>query len=59
VIHQRSGTRTNLDRTGIEEWVDVSVRSEAFRRGEMMFLMLERGSAQLVGPMSNINSQGC
>jgi hypothetical protein len=48
-----------LDRTGIEEWVDVSVRSEAFRRGEMMFLMLERGSAQLVGPMSNVNSQGC
>jgi hypothetical protein len=43
----------------VEEWVDVSVRSEVFRGDEMMFLMPKRGSAQSVGPMSNIKSQGC
>ena len=49
----------NLDRTGVEEWVDVSVRSEVFHDGEMMFSMPKRGSAQSIGPMSNVNSQGC
>jgi hypothetical protein len=29
----------------MEEWVDVSVRLEAFRGGEMMFSMPEHGSA--------------
>jgi hypothetical protein len=59
VILQRPGTCTNLDRTGMEEWVDVSVLSEAFRGGEMMFSMPERSSAQSVGPMRNIKGQGC
>jgi hypothetical protein len=58
-IHQRSGTRMNLDRTGVEEWVNVSARSEVFRGGEVMFLMPKRDSAQLVGPTSKVNSQGC
>jgi hypothetical protein len=43
----------------VEEWVNVSARSEVFRGGEVMFLMPKRDSAQLVGPTSKVNSQGC
>jgi hypothetical protein len=49
----------NLDRTVVEEWVDVSARSEVFRGDEMMFLLPYRGSAPSVGPTSNINIKGC
>jgi hypothetical protein len=49
----------NLDITGVEEWVDVSARSEVFRGDEMMFSMPYRGSAPSVGPTSNVNIQGC
>jgi hypothetical protein len=37
----------------------VSARSEVFRGGEVMFSMPKRGSPQLVGLTSNVNSQGC
>jgi hypothetical protein len=33
----------------------MSVLSEVFRSGEMAFSIPERGSTQLVGPMSNVN----
>jgi hypothetical protein len=45
----------NLDRTGVEEWVDVSALSEVFRGDEMMFLMPYRGSIQSVGLTSYVN----
>jgi hypothetical protein len=48
----------NLNGTGVEEWVDMSARSEVFRGGEMMFTMPYHGSAQSVGPKSNVNIQG-
>jgi hypothetical protein len=44
-----------LDKTGVEEWVNVSVRSEVFSGGEMMFSMPYRGGVQSVGPTSYDN----
>jgi hypothetical protein len=49
----------NLDRTGVEEWVDMSARSKVFHGGEVMFSMPKCGSAQSVGLTSKVNSQGC
>jgi hypothetical protein len=49
----------NLDRMGVEEWVDVSARSEMFHSGEVMFSMPYRGSVQSVELTSYVNIQGC
>jgi hypothetical protein len=45
----------NLDKMGVEEWVDVSALSDVFCSGEMMFSMPYRGSVPSVGPMSYVN----
>jgi hypothetical protein len=49
----------NLDRMGVEEWVDMSARSEMFHSGEVMFSMPYRSSVQSVEPTSYVNIQGC
>jgi hypothetical protein len=59
LIHQRSGTRVNLDGEGVGEWVDVSALLEVFHGGEVMFLMPYCGSVQSVEPTSYVNIQGC
>jgi hypothetical protein len=59
LIHERSGTRINLDGAWVRKWVDVSALSNAFCGGEAMFSMPYRGSIQSVGPTSYVNIQGC
>jgi hypothetical protein len=59
LIHQRSGTRVNLNGAGVGKWVDGSTLSYVFCGGEVMFSMLYRGNIQSVGPTSYVNIQGC
>jgi hypothetical protein len=59
LIHQRWGTRVNLDGEGVGEWVDVSALSDMFCGGEVMFSMPGHGSVQSVEPTCYVNIQGC
>jgi hypothetical protein len=59
LIHQRAGTRVNLNGVGMEKCVDGSTLSDVFCGGEVRFLMPYRGNIQSVGSTSYVNIQGC
>jgi hypothetical protein len=59
LIHQRAGTRVNLNGASMGKWVDGSALSNVFYNGEVRFLMSCRGNIQSVGPTSYVNIQGC